>query len=143
MYHAAVYGYFQHAYEVWYALQENNIEHFSQSDLALQRQKFDSIRSRIRGTNTYNTPSPINGIAAMLGAGNNYPKTIRISSADRIFYDQITELKFSKLLSLYKKYCKLTQTPMCEQPFSELMSNLRTAKAIDFLMKKFRIESVD
>lgn len=137
MYHVLVYGYFQHAYEIWYAMQKN-IDAYSHSDICLQRQTFDSIRGSLRGFRTSYAPTPISGIAEMLGSGKSYPKYIYLTDGEWIFYNQIIKLKFEQMEKHLKKYCKITGTAWPEHAFSELITNLRTPEAVNFLMDKFR-----
>ncbi len=139
LYHVLVYGYFQHGYEIWYAMQKN-IQDYSYSDLLLQRQMFESIRGSLRGFQTMYAPTPISGIAAMLGSGKSYPKVIYLTDGECIFYNQIISLKFEQMEKFLKRYYRLNKTKMPKDAFSELVTNLRTPEAINFLMDKFRIE---
>ena len=137
LFHVLVYGYFQHAYEIWYSM-EKEIDLFSDSDLVLQIQLFATIRSKIRGFQSYNSPTPISGIAAMLGSGKNYPKFIYLTDGERHFYNKIVKLKFGQLEWHFNRYCRLTGFKKSEKAFSELITNLRTKEAVNFLMNKFR-----
>lgn len=137
--HILIYGYFQHAYEVWYVLQGENIQHFSPADLLAQKHVFASIKSKIRGKEFYAIPNMLNAIA-MLSGNNPYPKEIQLPDTEKIFFDQIIKLRYRKLVSLYRQYCKIQNIQPDKVAYSELKNALRNGKAIDFLMKNFRQE---
>lgn len=137
IYHVLLYGYFEYGYEVWYAMQKD-ISEFTFQDLAAQRFTFAAIRSRLRGSDIHSAPTAITGIALVLGAGKSYPKQIYFQGGEYHFFQSIIKLKFKDLHKYLKKYCKLTGTPMPEEPYSELLDTLRTPEAVDFLMKKFK-----
>ncbi len=139
MYHALIYGYFQHGYEVWYAMQKN-IADYSHSDLLLQKQAFASIRSSIRGFENFSGPTAISGIASMLGSERTYPRTLVLNSGNKFFYDKIINLSFKDLNKYLRKYYRITKGKMIKEPHSELISSLRTPEAVEYLIKKFRKE---
>jgi len=135
--HVLLYGYFEHGYEIWYAMQKN-IGDYSYQDLAAQKYTFAAIRSRLRGFENHSAPNAITGIALVLGAGKSYPKEIVMQPGEYHFFKQIIQLKFKDLQRFLKKYCKITKSSMPEDPHSELINSLRTPEAVDFLMKKFK-----
>jgi len=137
MIHVLLYGYFEHGYEVWYAMQKN-IQEFTYQDLAAQKYTFGAIRSRLRGSDSHSAPSAITGVALLLGAGKSYPKEIVMSANEFHFFGKLIKLKFIDLQRYLKKYHRMTHSKMIQEPHSELINNLRTPEAIDFLMKKFR-----
>lgn len=138
MIHTLIYGYFQHSYEIWYVKQKTEvISQFSHADLLEQKRLFADIRFRLRGVQSHSAPSVINSAVSLLGGDNMYPMSIDIPSQYAIFFEQIVNIKFSRLQFYYNRYCKLNKVEPVVNPFSELIENLRTEKTIEFLMKKF------
>ncbi len=138
LHHVILHGYFEHAFEIWYAMQEKDLDNFNYSDLALQVSLFRNVRARLRGK-TYLSPNVLNGIgASLLGAKKNYPKQINFTNDEYYWFNYIIKLPMKQMRKYYKRYFKLMNKPVPEKSFVELITSLRTDEAVDFLMIKFR-----
>ncbi len=137
--HVVIYGYFQHAYEVYIGSLGEGVKELTVQDKVLQQQLFRSLRYKLRGQ-SINKPNAINGIAALFGAKKNYPIYIDLSPQERFWFDYIMKMNIGQMKKNYKKFLKLTGQKQPANAFKELINNVRTEKAADYLVRKFRNE---
>ncbi len=125
--HIMLYGYFQHAFEFY-------LHHIKGRDVAdiqvvEMKEVFANVRSRLR-VGTYLKPN-------ILDSSRKYPLIVDFSSEERFWFDKLIKFKFSFLIKKTASYYKNRKLLMPVVLYYDLISNLRTERAIEFLRTEF------
>lgn len=140
--HILLHGYLEHGYEVVLGNTEMILQNHSHSEILSIKQNIQSARTRLRG-NTYLTPNLVSGIGSMLNIKEAvYPLEINFAHNEQLWFDLIINFSFADMKKYYKRYLKTQnlKLPPKNKFFYELLSALRTDKAVEYLRKKFVYE---
>ncbi len=125
--HIVVYGYFQHAFE--YYLKAIKGKEVPVSEVSEMLPLFIRIRSKLTGGG-FHAPSVLDSV----GSIHRYPMEIGLSNEEYFWFLKIIVVPFNKL---YKRTSAFFGKKKPDQFYSDLLNNLRTDQAIEYLRKEF------
>ncbi len=127
--HIMLYGYFEHAFEFY--LQHLKPHGVKDIQVVEMKYVFNNIRHSLRA-GTYLKPNILNITITQ----KHYPVIINFNDEEIFWFNKILSYKFNflkKKITTYMKANKKKDTVM----FFDLLSNLRTDAAVEFLREEF------
>lgn len=138
LYHVFLHGYFEHAYQVYFSKlhKEGNSDALQETQtLALQKQLFESILSKLKG-DTFISPNLISLTTHTRKKEGFYPFSVHFTPDEKFWFELFLNIKFSELQRLTKKYYTLNKSEIPKNLYSELLKSFQTPKAIEFMREK-------
>lgn len=127
--HIMLYGYFEHAFEFY--LQHLKPHGVKDVQVVEMKYIFNNIRHSLRA-GTYLKPNILNTIVSK----GHYPVTIHFNDEEIFWFNKILSYKFNFLKKKTATYMKVNKKKDVVM-FFDLLSNLRTDSAVEFLRKEF------
>lgn len=125
--HIMLFGYFQHAFEFY--LQHLKPKDVEDIQVVEMKSIFANIRASLRAGN-YLKPNILNGM-------HGYPVIINFNLEEKYWFDKIIKFKFDFLYKKTLNFYKKRKLKIPSVLYFDLLSNLRTNKAIEFFRTEF------
>ena len=128
--HIAVYGSFQHAFELYlHYLKPKDVK---SEQVAEMKDVFRNIRFKLRN-GSYLAPN----IMDSAGKKSAYPFSPKFTEEELFWFKKVIKIKFKTLLKKTEVFFKKNNKEASTMFYFELFSNLRTEAAIEYLRLEF------